>query len=35
MMNLAAALQRNAVSKPNKTALICGDKKFTYAEFDA
>ncbi len=27
MMNLAAALQRNAVSKPNKTALICGDKK--------
>ncbi|MDF4311459.1 AMP-binding protein, partial [Vibrio parahaemolyticus] len=35
MMNLAAALQRNAASKPNKTALICGDKKFTYAEFDA
>lgn len=34
MMNLAAALQRNAKCKPNKVALICGDAQFTYAEFD-
>ncbi|WP_299017898.1 long-chain fatty acid--CoA ligase [uncultured Photobacterium sp.] len=34
MMNLAAALQRNAKCKPNKVALICGDVQFTYAEFD-
>lgn len=35
MMNLAAALQRNAASKPDKTALICGDVEITYAQFDA
>ncbi|KJY84862.1 acyl-CoA synthetase [Vibrio galatheae] len=34
MMNLAAALQRNAISKPNKVALICGDLQLTYAQFD-
>jgi len=34
MMNLAAALQRNAQCKPNKVALICGDTQFTYAQFD-
>ncbi|WP_428774257.1 long-chain-fatty-acid--CoA ligase [Vibrio sp.] len=34
MMNLAAALQRNAASKPDKIALICGDLKITYAQFD-
>ncbi|NMS07532.1 AMP-binding protein, partial [Vibrio parahaemolyticus] len=35
MMNLAAALQRNAASKPDKTALICGTEKINYAQFDA
>lgn len=35
MMNLAAALQRNAASKPDKTALICGDLEISYAQFDA
>ncbi len=35
MMNLAAALQRNAASKPDKTALICGDVEITYSQFDA
>ncbi|ELA8361751.1 long-chain fatty acid--CoA ligase [Vibrio alginolyticus] len=35
MMNLAAALQRNAASKPDKTALICGAEKINYAQFDA
>lgn len=34
MMNLAAALQRNAASKPDKTALICGDLEISYAQFD-
>lgn len=35
MMNLAAALQRNAASKPDKTALICGDLEISYSQFDA
>jgi long-chain acyl-CoA synthetase len=35
MMNLAAALQRNASCKPDKVALICGDTQMTYAQFDA
>ncbi|UTV30637.1 long-chain-fatty-acid--CoA ligase [Photobacterium atrarenae] len=35
MMNLAAALQRNASCKPDKPALICGDNQITYAQFDA
>lgn len=35
MMNLAAALQRNASSKPNQIALVCGDVELTYAQFDA
>ena len=35
MMSLAAALQRNAQCKPNKTAIICGDTQLTYAQFDA
>lgn len=35
MMSLAAALRRNALCKPNKVALICGDVEITYAQFDA
>ena len=35
MMNLAAALQRNAATKPDKIALVCGDIELTYAQFDA
>lgn len=35
MMNLAAALQRNASCKPNQIALVCGDVELTYAQFDA
>ncbi|UXI03191.1 long-chain-fatty-acid--CoA ligase [Photobacterium sp. TY1-4] len=35
MMNLAAALQRNASCKPDKPAVICGDTRLTYAQLDA
>ncbi|WP_415720757.1 long-chain-fatty-acid--CoA ligase [Photobacterium ganghwense] len=35
MMNLAAALQRNAACKPNQVALVCGETEITYAQFDA
>lgn len=35
MLNLAAALQRNAVSKPDKVAIIFGDTQITYAQFNA
>lgn len=35
MMSLAAALRRNAIYKPNKPALVCGDIVITYAQFDA
>lgn len=35
MLNLAAALQRNAVSKPDKVAIVFGDTQITYAQFNA
>ena len=35
MMSLAAGLRRNAICKPNKVAIICGDVEITYAQFDA
>ncbi|WP_330960343.1 long-chain-fatty-acid--CoA ligase [Photobacterium sp. 53610] len=35
MLNLAAALQRNAVSQPDKIAIICGETQITYAQFNA
>lgn len=35
MLSLAAALQRNAQTKPNKVAIVCGDMEITYAQFDA
>ncbi|WP_105901042.1 long-chain-fatty-acid--CoA ligase [Vibrio gangliei] len=34
MMSLAAGLRRNAIYKPNKPALICGEMVITYAQFD-
>ena len=29
MMSLAAGLRRNAICKPNKVAIICGDVEIT------
>ncbi|MDO6708854.1 long-chain fatty acid--CoA ligase [Photobacterium sp. 1_MG-2023] len=35
MLNLAAALQRNAVINPDKIAIVCGETQITYAQFNA
>ena len=35
MLNLAIVLSENAQRFPDRTAVICDDRKFTYAELEA